>query len=114
MTQPINVHVDFPEVQRVDVTRSQRVFTRDSLLWEIIKDRTAALSFARYSAFIDNVFSDDPRPKTVRRASDTDPAIADAQAIVADPEHHDADEVDEAQRQLEDLALQDAKFPQST
>lgn len=114
MTQPINVNVDFPDVQRVDVTRSQRPFTRDSLLWEIIKDRTAALSFARYAAFIDNVFSDEPRPTTVvRRDAGTEQTIANAQAIVADPEHHDGDEVDEAQRQLEDLALQDAKFPQT-
>jgi hypothetical protein len=42
----------------VVLDRGGFAYTFDELLWEVLKDRTAALSFSRYSQFIDNVFRD--------------------------------------------------------
>ena len=44
--QDIKLDIALPDVTRVDVVRSGRQITRDSLLWEIIKDRPFARSFA--------------------------------------------------------------------
>src|SRR5262249_35421794 len=113
--QEIIKDIALPDVQRVDVVRSGRPFTRDSLLWEVIKDRSAAVSFTRYSAFIDNVFSGH-RPDTVvppaitagsgsgssSALQDRVDAIEQAQQILATST--DIDERDEAQRFLEDQA----------
>ena len=107
-----NTQIVLPDVQRVDVIRSGRPFTRDTLLWEVIKDRSAAMSFARYSAFIDNVFSGNPqRPEKVIQPAQSSPrldAIREAQENLENP---DPEERAEAQRFLEQAALDDAKFP---
>lgn len=45
-------------MRHVALERHDFTSTPDELLWEIIKDRTAAISFVRYSNFIDCVLSD--------------------------------------------------------
>src|SRR6185503_6910428 len=113
------LEVTLPDVQRVDVIRSGRPFTRDSLLWEIIKDRSAAVSFTRYSAFVNDVFSGKrpehvigQRPVSTADALHRAEAIAQAQDVLARSE--DVDERDEAQRFLESESLEDAKNPSSS
>jgi hypothetical protein len=41
--------------QRVTLDRTESPFTRDELLWEVIKDRTQAITFENYKKFIDSV-----------------------------------------------------------
>ena len=43
--------------QKVGLTRTDFPDTDSEMLWTIIKDRSAALSFARYSAFLNAVLS---------------------------------------------------------
>lgn len=58
------VHIEQPIVTaqaapaHVVLDRGGFEWTPDTFLWEIIKDRTAALSFSRYSDFIDQVLGD--------------------------------------------------------
>ena len=43
---------------RVTLDRTDSAFTTDELLWEVIKDRTQALTFENYKRFIDKVVND--------------------------------------------------------
>jgi hypothetical protein len=44
-----------PAPIRVTLDRTSSPFTKDERLWEVIKDRTSAVSFANYKAFIDAI-----------------------------------------------------------
>lgn len=55
---------NLPPITHVSLERTDFPFTTDRLLWEVIKDRTEALSFRRYCDFIDRVMSDAaPQPR---------------------------------------------------
>lgn len=56
---------NLPPITHVSLERTDFPFTPDRLLWEVIKDRTEAISFRRYCDFIDRVMSDAaPQPRT--------------------------------------------------
>ncbi len=57
---------NLPPIHHVSLERTDFPFTTDRLLWEVVKDRTEALSFRRYSDFIDRVMSD-AAPGSTRR-----------------------------------------------
>ena len=85
-------------VGKVGLVRHPIRSTPDECLWDIIKDRAAALSFARYSAFLDNVFHP-------RAADSVDKASIKAlQQVVGDIDR-DEDEKAADRQQLEDLRL---------
>ena len=82
----------------VSLTTTDYANTDSELFWTIIKDRTAALSFPRYAAFLDSVFSDTQSHHRVRGKQPQE--IADPQRVLADPDY----EADERQSAEEDLA----------
>ena len=68
----------------VGLTRHPSPPTVDEFLWEIIKDRSAALGFARYTAFLDNVFAG-TAPRRQGSKTRLDEITAD-QARLLDPD----------------------------
>lgn len=63
---------DFPPVLKgstvpvsgsISLNRAQSQLTGDQVLWAIIRDRTAAISFTRYKEFIDSLMCDGPLPR---------------------------------------------------
>ncbi|MDB4873751.1 MAG: hypothetical protein JWM41_197 [Gemmatimonadetes bacterium] len=78
-----------PDITHVALERTDFPYTADRLLWEVIKDRTEALSFRRYSDFIDRVMSDAAptghSASAVESAYSKDPLVKSAQATLRDP-----------------------------
>jgi hypothetical protein len=64
---PDNLAPLTPVPSHFALDRTSFLDTPDRLLWEVIKDRTEALSFRRYSEFIDRVFASTPTSKAARR-----------------------------------------------
>ena len=109
MTNPPNTSLPQP-VHQVSLQRTEFPSSTDELLWSIIKDRTAALSFSRYSAFIEAVLSD-TFPQNRR---DLDPwrvtAIRRAQQVLGDPDRT-PEEVAAAEHDLAEKRLDEAEGP---
>src|SRR5262245_43234142 len=49
---------ELPKPTRVELERTERLATPDEFLWEVIKDRTQALSFDNYAVFMDALVAD--------------------------------------------------------
>lgn len=92
----------------VGLTRHPSPPTVDEFLWEIIKDRSAALGFARYTAFLDNVFAGTAprRPGSQARLNE----IAADQAALLDPDRQ-ADEQSTPRENLSQERLSEDRDP---
>jgi len=77
MKHPSAPHVTLPKLTHVDLTRTDVPFTPDVFLWDVIKDRTTALSFMNYYSFVNRVMDDIVRPRHSRRLT-AGPSAADS------------------------------------
>jgi len=92
----------------VGLTRHPSPPTVDEFLWEIIKDRSAALGFARYTAFLDNVFAGTAPRRQGSQARLNE--IKSDQAALLDPDMQ-ADELATPREELARERLSEDRHP---